>query len=162
MEFMVYETLKRRWEIWAGATAGTAALLLLGVPREVLHPEQRFHLVTRFVLPVDFGLPNRRPLAQHVVLVLSAKGQRVAAALAGRRSARRTSVGLLLRRACLIIHRHMSGGTPEAARCSSSCSDRAACVTSALQVNYLMSAPRVSHVMSAARVTHCQLCELTM
>jgi len=30
VEFMVYETLKRRWEVWAGAPAGTLALLLLG------------------------------------------------------------------------------------------------------------------------------------
>jgi hypothetical protein len=30
VEFMVYETLKRRWEVWAGAPAGTLALLMLG------------------------------------------------------------------------------------------------------------------------------------
>jgi len=30
VEFMVYETLKRRWEVYAGAAAGTTALLLLG------------------------------------------------------------------------------------------------------------------------------------
>ena len=30
VEFMVYETLKRRWELWAGVPAGTLALLILG------------------------------------------------------------------------------------------------------------------------------------
>ena len=30
VEFMVYETLKRRWELWAGAPAGTLTIILLG------------------------------------------------------------------------------------------------------------------------------------
>lgn len=30
VEFMVYETLKRRWELLIGGVAGTGALLLLG------------------------------------------------------------------------------------------------------------------------------------